>query len=289
MLHGASILTFIVITFIGTFGVEFWLISQGVRFDTDVVQHTPLGWLLVTMWMPGIGALVAAKFVEGLSLSEIKESLMLRLGSIGPYFVMLLLAPVALAAMYGLSWLLGLTTPDWNMSALAQVTGSDDPITPDSVFKLMLPLSIVMGPLIHFVFALGEEIGWRGFLLTRLLPLGKAKAYTIVAILWGVWHAPIIYVGFNYPGNPVAGIAMMCLMTSAFGLFINEMTLHYRSTYLAAFIHAAVNAQGFGIWMWLFPETNPFIGGSTGLTGLAIWLTIGLLTTNILARLKKRE
>jgi len=262
------------------------LINQGVRFDTEVIQYTPIGWLLLTMWMPGLAALIAAKFVEGLSFAELKESLLLRLGSIGPYLLVFLIAPLAFAGMYGLSWALGLTTPDWGMSTLILATGNDESITPESVFQLMLPLSIVIGPLMHFFFALGEEIGWRGYLLTRLMPLGKVKAYALVGILWGLWHAPIIWVGFNYPDHPVAGIGMMCLLTSAFGLFINEMTLHYRSAYLAAFIHAAVNAQGFGIWMWLFPDTSPFFGGATGFTGIIVWLCIGTMTTKMLAKLK---
>ena len=284
-----SLLCFLAITFIGTFSVEFWLMSQGIRFDTEIIQYTPIGWLFLTMWMPGLGALFATRFIEKQTFAELKDSLLLRMGSFGPYLLMFLIAPLAFAAMYGLSWAFGLTTPDWAMTALTQATGSDEVITPESVFQLMLPLSIIIGPLIHFLFALGEEIGWRGYLLTRLMVLGKARAYIIVGILWGLWHAPIIWVGFNYPGTPMAGIGMMCVLTSAFGLFINEMTLHYRSTYLATFIHAAVNAQGFGIWMWLFPKTDPIWGGGTGFTAIVVWTLLGLMTMKVTGTLQKRS
>lgn len=283
----ASLLAFIALTFIGTFAIEFWLIAQGIRFDTEVIQYTPLGWLFLTMWMPGLAAIIATKFIEGLSFAELKESLFLRVGSIGPYLLTFLIAPTTFASMYGLSWAFGWATPDWTMEALMQASGGDASITPEAVFQQMLPLSIVIGPLMHFPLALGEEIGWRGYLLPRLMVLGKAKAYAITGILWGLWHAPIIWVGFNYPGNPIAGIALMCVLTSAFGLFLNEMVLHYRSTYLAAFIHAAINAQGFGIWMWLFPSTDPFLAGGTGFTAIVIWIAVGLLTMRILPRLKE--
>jgi len=282
----APIIWFLAITFIATFSVEFALIQNGVRFGEEVIQSSPALWLLATMWIPGLAGLLVAKFVEGASLKGLVDSLSLRMGSIGPYLLTMIIAPLAFAAMYILSWAFGLTSPDMTMQTLTAVTGSTEPITQKTVFQLMLPLSIILGPIINFVFGLGEEIGWRGFLLPRLMVLGKTKAYVLLGILWGLWHAPLIWVGFNYPGHPVSGIAMMCVLSTAFGLFINEMTLHYRSSLLAAFIHGAVNAQGYGIWFWLFPGVNPLLGGGTGLTAIAVWLVVGIATMKILSRLQ---
>ncbi len=281
------VLCFIIITLVTTFAVQIMLIRDGIRFDGDVVRHTPLGWLLLTMWIPGLAGIFVTTIVEGVPFKELKTALALRIGSLGPYMLTMLLAPLAFAAMYALSWALGWATPDFTFSALTEIAGGDETVTPESILQMMLPLSIIIGPFMHFIFSLGEEIGWRGYLLPRLMPLGKLPAYTIVGIVWGLWHAPIIWVGFNYPGQPVAGIAMMCAMTSAFGLFLNEMKIHYRSTLLAAFIHSAVNAQGFGIWIWLFPGVNPLLGGGTGLTGLVVWLALGLGTLLVLTKLSK--
>jgi membrane protease YdiL (CAAX protease family) len=42
---------------------------------------------------------------------------------------------------------------------------------------------------------LGEELGWRGFALPRLLRLGSARSGTLLlALMWGVWHAPMFFV-----------------------------------------------------------------------------------------------
>ena len=276
-----AIIWFLIITFGATFGLEAWLITGGVQFTGEVMQTSPALWLMAVMWIPGLAALIVTKFVEGTSW---KKGLALRIGSLGPYLLTILVAPMAFAAMYGLSWAIGLTSPDPTLSGLIQATGSEE-ITTDTAFNVLLPLSIVLGPFVNFLFGLGEELGWRGFLLPRLMVLGKWKAYSLLAAIWGLWHAPIIWVGFNYPGYPAAGLVMMTLLCFAFGLFINELTLHYRSVLLAAFIHAAVNAQGFGIWPWLFPGTDPLLGGGTGLTGVIIWMIIGGTTLSILSRL----
>jgi len=281
------VLWFILLTFAITFGVEFTLIANGVQFGGEVVQSSPALWLLVTMWIPGLAGLFVAKFIEGTTFKGLIPALNLRMGSVGPYILTIVIAPLAFGAMYLLTHELGLSDFDPTMSRLAKLGGTE--ITQETVFQIMLPLSIILGPLINFIFGLGEEIGWRGFLLPRLMPLGKTNAYIILGILWGLWHAPIIWVGFNYPGHPIGGIAMMCVLCIAFGFFINEMTLHYESSILAAFIHGAVNAQGFGIWMWMFPDANPMLGGGTGLTAVVVWAITGFATVKILARLKRTQ
>lgn len=280
-----SVLSFIGITFIATFAIEGWLIADGVRFSGDAMQTAPALWLMGIMWIPGATALLVTKLVEG---NSIKKSLSLRIGSLGPYLLTLILVPAAFAAMYGLSWLAGLTAPDTTLSGLTEATGSDTPITMDTVFTFLLPMSAVAGPLINFIFGLGEELGWRGFLLPRLMVLGKWRAYSLLAVLWGVWHAPLVWAEFNYPSHPLAGIGMMIVLCFALGLFLNEMTLHCESVLLAAFIHGAVNAQGFGIWPWLFPDTSPLLGGGTGVTGIIVWMVIGLTSLKLLERLKAK-
>lgn len=53
--------------------------------------------------------------------------------------------------------------------------------------------------------ALGEEVGWRGYLVPALLPLGRGPALVVSGVVWALWHSPIVLLGFNYPGSPRAG------------------------------------------------------------------------------------
>ena len=140
-----------------------------------------------------------------------------------------------------------------------------------------------MGPTVNGLFGFGEEFGWRGYLLPKLMPLGKWKAYTLVGIIWGLWHAPLILAGFNYPGFPVLGVLGMIGMTTTFGFYINEMTLRHRSSILAGWMHGAFNGQFYGVWRILFPEAHPLLGGVTGLVGMLVWAALGLAVTRTTA------
>ena len=150
---------------------------------------------------------------------------------------------------------------------------------PPGVFLLATFLgSLIVGPTINGFFGFGEELGWRGYLLPKLMPLGKARATLIGGVIWGLWHAPLILIGFNYPGYPLLGVIWMCGLTTALSLYINEMTLRNRSSVLAGWIHGAFNGQAYGIWRILFPDVNPLLGGLTGLVGIAVWTALGLWT-----------
>lgn len=45
-------------------------------------------------------------------------------------------------------------------------------------------LAVTFGPFINMLFTLGEELGWRGFLLPKLMPLGQWKAVVISGVVW---------------------------------------------------------------------------------------------------------
>ncbi len=67
-------------------------------------------------------------------------------------------------------------------------------------------MAFTIAPVINMLFTLGEELGWRGYLLPKLLPLGQWNAILVSGVVWGGWHASAIAQGHNYPGYPVLGI-----------------------------------------------------------------------------------
>src|SRR3712207_236788 len=51
---------------------------------------------------------------------------------------------------------------------------------------------LVQVVILALTFALGEEIGIRGYLLPRLLPLGRRRTLALSGLVWATWHMPLI-------------------------------------------------------------------------------------------------
>ena len=156
-------------------------------------------------------------------------------------------------------------------------TGVDFPPIPNPGLVLLglFFASVLAAPFFNGLIALGEEIGWRGYLLPRLMPLGKPRAYLALGVIWGLWHMPLIWIGFTYPDQPILGTIKFIAMTTAIGIYINELTLANNSCILAAWIHGIFNAQKLGMWSLLFPVSNPLIGGFAGVIGILVWFALG--------------
>ncbi|REJ33335.1 MAG: CPBP family intramembrane metalloprotease domain-containing protein, partial [Bacillota bacterium] len=54
-----------------------------------------------------------------------------------------------------------------------------------------LGVNLVLTPVLLSFFALGEEIGWRGYLLPQLAGLGRRRALLLSGFLWSIWHLPL--------------------------------------------------------------------------------------------------
>jgi CAAX protease family protein len=61
-------------------------------------------------------------------------------------------------------------------------------------------LTLLLKTLPNIPFTFGEEYGWQGYLLPRLLSLGEDRATLLVGLIWGPWHVPFLLAGLNYPG-----------------------------------------------------------------------------------------
>ena len=106
---------------------------------------------------------------------------------------------------------------------------------------------LVYGPVINLFFAIGEEIGWRGFLYPALRQrMSTLPACLLVGAIWGLWHTPINLMGHNYgtsyPGFPWLGILGMCLFTTSAGTFLAWLSERSGSLWPAALAHGTINA-----------------------------------------------
>ena len=114
--------------------------------------------------------------------------------------------------------------------------------------------SITYGPLINTFVALGEEIGWRGFLYPQLKAgFGQRKGWLLGGVIWGAWHWPLIWlIGYEYgaaasnpagyAGFPVSGMLLFCVISSGLGVLHAWLYEKGGSIWVPSLLHGAFNA-----------------------------------------------
>jgi uncharacterized protein len=111
------------------------------------------------------------------------------------------------------------------------------------------------------LFTFGEEYGWRGYLLPRLLPLGEIRASILLGVIWGVWHLPLLLAGLNYPGvNVWLVIIIFTFVTVALSFTYTWFYVASSGSVLvAAVFHASTNQFSDIFWVPpLLSGANPF-------------------------------
>jgi uncharacterized protein len=276
MIDRKGIFWFLAITFGLTWVIQIAAFSTGF---TIMGLTSNLGTLVALpfMFMPALGAFITAKFItrEGFA------GMGLRLGPWKEYLRIGLLFPALFILVYAITWLLGFGAPDWNLEyfkGLFTASNMPAPEMPDTrlVLAAVFFSTLTVGTIFNWVFCAGEEIGWRGYLLPKLMPLGKTRAYLLLGLIWSIWHWPLVWMGFTYyqPGSLLALLAFTAL-TTGLGIFLNELTLRTKSSLLAGWAHGVFNTQKLGMWFLLFPRVSPFLGGYAGLVGLLTWTALG--------------
>jgi hypothetical protein len=274
---GRGIGAYLVLAFAFAWIPELLALARGVRFAAP--GGGTLALLVAVMFAPGVAAFLVRRFVTREGFADAG----LRVGPRRAYLAAWLGVPLLAALVYGLTVALGLGAVDPTLARATAALASAGPAPPSPpvLGAVLLAQSLTVGVLVTTVATLGEEFGWTGYLLPRLLPLGRWRAALLYGVAWGLWHAPVIVGGHNYPGHPVAGVLAMCGFTTAVALLQTAARLRTGSVLLTSVVHAALNAQGRGLWPVLVLDVPPLLGGLTGLVGIVV---IGLAGAGLLAR-----
>ena len=238
------------LTFGLTWGVFLlWILSGGIYLDEEG-SLTPMASLIggIAMLCPTLGMLLTRRLTkEGFAFSG-TDSMLLGINLKNKKWILYLMVMILPWIYFELgNGLRLLLSPETFSTEVAEELGSLLFIQPFT--------SIVNGVFVSFA-ALGEELGWRGYMMPKLLKLMDAKwAVPVGGIIWGIWHWPMIYIGhnfgFGYLGYPFTGFAAMCVMSVAIGTILTYVTCRTGSIWPAAILHAVNNASP-GILQYYF-------------------------------------
>ncbi|MCX8094720.1 MAG: CPBP family intramembrane metalloprotease [Caldisericia bacterium] len=154
-------------------------------------------------------------------------------------------------------------------------------------FMVLLVLQvIIVGSTINALVALGEEIGWRGYLVNNLIHKGFLKASFIIGFVWGIWHLPLILMGLNYPESKYIGIFMMILFTILLSPIMVYISLKSKSIINASIFHGVMNSIG-GLHFILLKGGTDLTKGITGVPGLIILFILNLILLPIFLKFEK--
>src|ERR1051325_6322620 len=179
-------IVYIALTFLVSWSF-LWAIKAGLPLPTSVS-------FLILMWIPGILA-TALRIIcrEGFADAG------LRAGQFR-YWLLACLVPLALATTtYGAAWMLRqvhITPYLKQQSMFGPIPIQLHWWNPDAgtigLLGQRFLVVITLGLAIGFVFGLGEEIGWRGYLLPRLVQSRVGFPILISGLVWGIWHVPLV-------------------------------------------------------------------------------------------------
>lgn len=191
----------------------------------------------VAAWVPGIAALALTRMRGS---GGVRRRLGLdRLGWPDAYLVAIWVPVLFAAARILAAVALGNGRLDADVGGLHPASGG----LPDSAAVTQVVAAILVAPLANMAVTVGSELGWRAYLLPRLLPLGPRRAVTLTSLAWAAWQAPLV-VDPSAERWPLEAAAFLvwCLLV---GEILGWLWLRTRSVWAPALFSGAIGATSF--------------------------------------------
>lgn len=208
-------LVFIVSVLALSWGFEAFIIANGG------VRNFGLLWIVALMCIPGVLSIVLR-----LILKSGFRDVGFRIGK-GCYYLYAMAIPLLLALLVAL------------ISAAFDIRNFS-PVSLEQFTQLGPTLLSVLG--LGLIGALGEEVGWRGFLLPKMISGGIKNPYLFSGLVWASWHLPLIaFGGFYQADNALLMALIYGVGIIAMSYVFSELRVRSGSVWVAAIVHAAHN------------------------------------------------
>lgn len=142
---------------------------------------------------------------------------------------------------------------------------------------LILVIGMIAGATFNLVFNVGEEMGWRGFMVVETMPLGFLGSNLIIGGLWGLWNVPLVlHLVPDISIDVIWGIVALIGYSIAISFPMAYLSLKSRSIYASATFYGVMNNIGLISFFFIWNE-NPLFGSVKGLAGMLVFMAITYL------------
>ncbi|MFC4008467.1 CPBP family intramembrane glutamic endopeptidase [Nonomuraea purpurea] len=268
------------------FALPLWL---GDGIASPLLQ--PLG--VALMFTPTLGVL-AVWLRKRSAPAELAAQTGLGLGpskarTFGLAAVAWICVPAFAALTLALSTALGLVTLDLSGLSLYREMMGVQGANLQTAWVSQVVTGLTLGTVVTLIPAFGEEWGWRGWLVPWLsAEAGVSRGLLISGVIWGLWHAPLTLLGYNYPNLGAWAALVFIGFCVTFGLVLGWLRLRTGSVWPAVVAHAAFNAT-VPTFLMLGDATTPPNLAIAGPSGVVGWTVLGLLAAALLKLLAVRR
>jgi len=176
---------------------------------------------------------------------------------------------------------LAIYPPDTGLSTLRSLlarAGGQVAVPAEVLLLGQIAAGLTVAVLINSLFAFGEEFGWRGYLLPRLMDrLGPWPGIILHGAVWGLWHGPLVLLAsYNYPGQPppyLPGVFLFTAFCILLGVNFAWLRLSSGSVLPPTVAHGAFNTIA-GLPLFLLKDVDPAVAGP--LWSPVGWVVLGL-------------
>ena len=223
--------------------------------DAAAQTTTSLLWVSPLMLVPTVASIIA-RLVQREGFAELRFR---RGHGVGRAVAVAVGLPFVVGVLaYGTAWLTGLVGLQ---------------VLPLGMWAVLVVLML----LLNLVVSTGEELGWRGYMLPRMVDAGVPAPLLVSSLVWGLWHVPLFLWGdYVQDGpDPVVVTALLMGTTTALGYILGRLRMDTGNVWPAVLLHVVWNtiiqtvfdsaATGEDQWLW------------TGETGILTVLTLAMV------------
>ncbi len=248
--NSIQILIFLVGTFALSGVLQFYIINEIKTVNSFA--------LIFLMWIPGAVAISCSKYFR----HKFRDLALIRPGNLSLIFAYSIPAGAILLMM-----------------GILILTDIGKLKIPETGLIRVLIFQPTVGVLVNAVIVMGLELGWRGFLLNRMMRAHVPEPLVLTGLIAALWYWPLILL-LDYSSSPMPWLStgLFTVQTIAFGVILGWLREFSKSIYPPILAHAVHMTwiQQIIPSFYTAGKMDPYFGGQSGFVLAILYVLVAV-------------